>query len=99
MALQYEQEIRDDLTGKNDALTVLAQRLGGWSAREPVPVAEVMAALAEARAAVRDCAVVLENHFGGLIPLAPETLGEAILVLRAADSVVAAVTGALRPRR
>jgi hypothetical protein len=99
MALQYEQEIKDDLAGKSETLSLLAERLAGWTASDPVPIAALIEALEEARAAVRDCAVVLENHFGGLIPLAPETLGKAIIVLRAADSVVAGVAGALTPRR
>ncbi len=99
MALQYEQEIKDDLARKNVTLAALARMLRGWTASDPVPVVELMAALEEARAALRDCAVVLENHFGGLIPLAPETLGEAMVVLRAADAVIAGVIGALTPRR
>jgi hypothetical protein len=99
MALRYEQEIKDDLAGKNEALSALAERLAGWTASDPVPIAELTAALEDARAAVHDCSVVLENHFRGLIPIAPETLGEAIIVLRAADSVVAAVAGALTPRQ
>jgi hypothetical protein len=99
MALLYEQEIKNDLVGKNETLAAQARRLDGWTASDPVPIAELMAALEEARAAVRDCAVLLENHFGGLIPLAPETLGEAMIVLRAADVVVAGVVAALTPRR
>ena len=57
MALQYEQEIKDDLARKNVTLAALARMLRGWTASDPVPVVELMAALEEARAALRDCAV------------------------------------------
>ncbi len=99
MGLLYEEEIKGDLEQKMAALAAFEQALQGWTGSAPVPVAELMAALEEARAAVRDCAVCLENHFGGLIPLEPETLGETVLVLRAADGVVGRVLEALTPRR
>jgi hypothetical protein len=99
MSLLYEHEIREDLAHKQESLAALERRLVGWTASHPLPVAELVAALEEARAAVRDCAVLLENHFGALIPLEPETLGEATLVLRAADALIARVTEALTPRR
>ncbi|MGO8919665.1 MAG: hypothetical protein ACLQJR_27515 [Stellaceae bacterium] len=99
MGLLYEQEIKGDLEQKSAALAAFEQALRGWTATDPMPVAELMAALGEARAAVRDCAVCLENHFGGLIPLEAETLGEAVIVLRAADAVIERVVEALTPRR
>lgn len=98
MSLLYEQEIRDDLERKTLRLAGLEHKLRGWTASHPVPITELTAALEEARAVVRDSAVVLENHFSGLIPLAPETLGDTILVLRAADGLVARVIEALTPR-
>lgn len=99
MGLLYEQEIKRDVAQKNAALATLEHRLRGWTGIAPLPVAELMAALEEARAAVRDGAVCLENHFGALIPLEAETLGDIILLLRAADAVVGRVIEALAPRR
>ncbi len=99
MGLLYEREIRDDLARKSERLAAREGTFRGWTASDPVPAAGLAAALDEARAAVRDCAVLLENHFGGLIPLEAETLGEATIVLRAADAVIARVIEALTPRR
>jgi hypothetical protein len=99
MGLLYEEEIKGDLEQKMAALAAYEQALRGWTGSAPAPVAELMAALDEARAAVRDCAVCLENHFGGLIPLEAQTLGETVLVLRSAEAVVARVVEALVPRR
>lgn len=99
MGLLYEAEIKRDLAQKSVALAALERRLGAWTGSAPVPIAELMAALEEARAAVRDCAVCLENHFGGLVPLGAETLGETILLLRAADALVARTIEAWTPRR
>jgi hypothetical protein len=99
MGLLYEQEIRHDVTQKSAGLTALEHRLRGWTAAAPLPIAELMAALGEARAAVRDGAVCLENHFGGLIPLEAETLGDILILLRAADAVIERVIEALAPRR
>ncbi|HXZ00432.1 MAG TPA: hypothetical protein VEI03_10555 [Stellaceae bacterium] len=99
MGLLYEVEIKRDVAQKTAALTALERGLRGWTGGAPVPVAELMAALEEARAAVRDGAVCLENHFGGLIPLDAETLGDILLLLRAADAVVGRVSEAMTPRR
>lgn len=99
MGLLYEQEIKRDVAQKSAALTSLERRLRGWTATAPLPVATLMAALEEARAAIRDGAVCLENHFGGLIALEAETLGDIVLLLRAADAVVERVIEALAPRR
>jgi hypothetical protein len=98
MSLLFEQEINEDLARKGETLAALERTLSGWTASNPVPVAELMAALEEARATMRDCAVVLENHFGGHIPLAVETLNKTTTTLRAAEAVVARVIEALTPR-
>lgn len=97
MSLLYEQEIKRDLAQKNTALAALEHKLRGWTGTVPVPVAELRSALEEARGAVRDGAVCLENHFSGLIPLEAETLGDILLLLRAADAVVERAIEALAP--
>jgi len=93
----YEEEISADLARKGEGLAALERALHGWNAGSPAPLAEVMATLEAARAAVRDCAVCLENHFNGLIPLQPQTLGQTIVVLRAADAVLGRAREALVP--
>jgi len=94
----FEMEIEAELVRKSDELTALERALQGWGVGSPVPLAKVTAAMEAARAAVRDCAVCLENHFNGLIPLRPSTLGQTIVVLRAADAVLARAGEALVPR-
>jgi len=98
MSKRIEPEIREDLTSKLKGLEALHGTLAHKLRAQPKPPPKTLVeALELASASVRDCAVYQENHFGGLISLAPETLGDSILVLRAAETVIKDVISALLP--
>jgi len=98
MSLGIEQEIREDLAGKLQSLEALHRALARELRALPPPTPEeLVRALELASASIKDCAVYQENHFGDLIPLRDETLGETILVLRAAEALIKDVTAALLP--
>ena len=93
----FEHEIREELTRKIAALEAAHDALRGRVGTEPLPVAELFRALELAAATVRDCAVCQEDHFGGLIRLQPETLGDTIVALRAAEALTRDVAAILLP--
>jgi hypothetical protein len=97
MALRFEHEIRQDLIGKVRQLEDLHRMLARQFGPEPLPAADTAAALELAAATVRDCAVCQEDHFGGLIALEPATLGETIVALRAAETIIKDVIACLLP--
>lgn len=95
--MMFEHEVRQDLTEKLRDLDAAHRRLVGAMGAEPLPVADLVQALQLAAATVRDCAVCQENHFGDLIPLGMDTLGETIVALRAAETTIRDVIAALLP--
>jgi hypothetical protein len=95
MRLLFEDEIRRDLVDKTQNLHNLHRSLARRTGSEPLNANELAKALELACASVRDCVVCQDDHFGGIILLKKETLGETFVALRAAETVIKDVIACL----